>query len=179
MKDIIVGRVTDIIDLETRANLTETARNDSRRELMASLGEDEVITFSPAEVKHTITVFTDVECTYCRRLHSQISEYLDKGIQVRYLLYPRNGPASKAWSTSEQVWCASDRNAALTAAKTDKDFESGECDATIVHYDWDSLSRSGHRILYPFAPCFSIRDDEESCFRILRGTQLIGGNNRV
>ena len=126
----------DIIDLETRANLTETARNDSRRELIASLGKDDVITFSPAEVKHTITVFTDVDCTYCRRLHSQIAEYLDKGIEVRYLLYPRNGPASKSWSTSEQVWCASDRNAALTAAKTDKDFESGECDASIVqdHY---------------------------------------------
>ena len=126
----------DIIDLETRANLTETARNETRRELMASLAEDEVITFSPAEVKHTVTVFTDVDCTFCRRLHAQINEYMDEGIEVRYLLYPRNGPASKSWSTSEQVWCSSDRNGALTAAKTDKAFDSTACDATIVqnHY---------------------------------------------
>lgn len=126
----------DIIDLETRANLTETARNDTRRRLMASLKEDEVITFSPETVKHTVTVFTDVDCTYCRRLHSQIGEYMEQGIEVRYLLYPRNGPASKSWSTSEQVWCAANRNAALTAAKADSNFESSECDATIVqdHY---------------------------------------------
>jgi len=126
----------DIIDLETRANLTETARNDTRRELMASLDKDDVITFSPAEVRHTVTVFTDVECTYCRRLHAQIDDYLDNGIEVRYLLYPRNGPASRSWSTSEQVWCAADRNDALTAAKADEEFESQECDASTVqnHY---------------------------------------------
>ena len=126
----------DIIDLETRANLTEVARNDTRREVISTIDEDEVITFSPAEVKHTVTVFTDVDCTYCRRLHAQIDEYLDKGIKVRYLLYPRNGPASRSWATAEQVWCASDRNGALTAAKMDQDFESSECDATTVqnHY---------------------------------------------
>ena len=126
----------DIIDLETRANLTEVARNETRREVVASIEDNEVIVFSPADVKHTVTVFTDVDCTYCRRLHAQIGEYMEKGIEVRYLLYPRNGPASRSWTTAEQVWCASDRNGALTAAKTDQDFEFSECDATTVqnHY---------------------------------------------
>ena len=126
----------DLIDLDTQVNLTEQSRNGARRELVASLSDDETIMFSPAEVKHTVTIFTDVDCGYCRKLHSQINEYLDEGIQVRYLLYPRNGPASKAWTTSENVWCARDRNHALTAAKQDRAFETSKCDASIVsdHY---------------------------------------------
>lgn len=126
----------DLIDLDEQVNLSETARNDARRELMAGLSDDDVITFSPEEVRYTVSVFTDVECTYCRRLHSQIEEYLAKGIEVHYLLYPRNGPASRAWGTSEQVWCSRDRNNALTMAKLDREFETSKCDASIVqrHY---------------------------------------------
>lgn len=126
----------DLIDLDLQVNLTEKTRNDARRVLMTTLDNDRSIMFSPAEVKHTVTVFTDIDCGYCRKLHSQIDEYLDNGIQVRYLLYPRNGPASKAWSTSEEVWCARDRNAALTAAKLDRAFETNQCDASAIsdHY---------------------------------------------
>ncbi len=127
----------DLIDLDTEVNLSEASRNSARRDMLANLDQDELITFSPAEVKHTVTVFTDVECTYCRRLHSQIDQYLAHGIEVRYLLYPRYGPASQSWNTSEEIWCASDRNKALTAAKLDRKFESSACDASIVqdHYN--------------------------------------------
>lgn len=126
----------DLIDLESQVNLTEKSRNSARRDLMMSLENERSIVFTPDEVKHTVTVFTDVDCGYCRKLHSEIDQYLDKGIQVRYVLYPRNGPASKAWNTSEEVWCSRDRNAALTAAKLDRSFESAKCDASIVsdHY---------------------------------------------
>ncbi len=126
----------ELIDLESQVNLTEQSRNGARRELLETLGDDDAIVFSPAEVKHTVTVFTDIDCGYCRKLHNQIDEYLGEGIQVRYLLYPRSGPASKSWSTSEDVWCAKDRNEALTAAKQDRGFETSKCDASIVgnHY---------------------------------------------
>lgn len=126
----------DLIDLDAGVNLTDASRDAARRTLMADVSDDQVIAFSPAEVKHTITVFTDIGCTYCRRLHSQIDEYLAEGIEVRYMLYPRNGPASREWNTSEEVWCASDRNGALTAAKLDRKFETSACDASIIqdHY---------------------------------------------
>jgi thiol:disulfide interchange protein DsbC len=126
----------DMIDLDEQVNLTELARNGARRHLIESLGDGQVITFAPAEVKHTVTVFTDVECGYCRRLHSQINDYLANGIAIRYLLYPRNGPASRAWNTSEDVWCSPDRKSALTAAKLDHEFETQKCDASAVqdHY---------------------------------------------
>ncbi|MDH4126838.1 MAG: thioredoxin fold domain-containing protein [Gammaproteobacteria bacterium] len=122
----------DLIDLEQNVNVSEAARNQSRRELMASVKDEDVILFSPAEKKYSVSVFTDVECTYCRRLHNQIDEYLAHGIEVRYLMYPRNGPTSNAWTTAEHVWCASDRNGALTAAKNDRQFAFTDCDASIV-----------------------------------------------
>lgn len=126
----------DMIDLDRQVNLTEQTRNLSRREVMSALEDDQTIIFSPEEVKHRVTVFTDVDCTYCRKLHSQIEEYLAAGIEIRYLLYPRNGPASSSWNTSEDVWCSRDRNQALTAAKMGRDFESQKCDASTIseHY---------------------------------------------
>ena len=126
----------DMIDLDNQLNLSEQARTTARRELMSTVEDDEVILFSPDEVKHTITVFTDVDCTYCRKLHSEIDEYLAAGIEIRYLLYPRSGPASRSWNTSEDVWCARDRNRALTAAKLDREFETLKCDSSAItnHY---------------------------------------------
>jgi thiol:disulfide interchange protein DsbC len=126
----------DIIDLDKQVNLTEESRSLARRDLMSTINDDQVIAFSPAEVKYSVSIFTDVDCTYCRRLHSQIDDYMAHGIEVRYLLYPRGGPASPAWNTAEEVWCSADRANALTMAKLDRDFESSQCDASIVqdHY---------------------------------------------
>ena len=104
----------DMIDLVSQTNLSESARNGARAKLMASVSEEEVITFSPENVRHTVSVFTDIDCTFCRRLHNQIDEYMAEGIAVRYFLYPRNGPTSASWATAEHVWCANDRNKALT-----------------------------------------------------------------
>ncbi|MFQ5983630.1 MAG: DsbC family protein [Woeseiaceae bacterium] len=126
----------DLIDLDRQVNLSEASRDEARRELMSAIPEEHMIIFSPDEVKFTISVFTDVDCTYCRRLHSQINEYLEQGIRVRYLLYPRNGPTSQSWVKSERVWCSDNRNEALTLAKLDEEFQSRECDASMVskHY---------------------------------------------
>ena len=127
----------DLIDLDRGVNLSELSRNDARRELMASLSDEDAILFSPAEVKHSVTVFTDIDCTYCRKLHSEIDQYMSQGIAVRYVLYPRNSRRSHAWTTSENVWCSNDRNSALTAAKLDREFETSSCDASMVarHYE--------------------------------------------
>ena len=122
----------DLIDLDQQVNLSERSRVDARRNLMSSLNDDQGILFSPQEVKYRVTVFTDVDCTYCRKLHSQIEDYLAQGIEIRYMLYPRNGPASRSWSTSEDIWCASDRQGALTAAKLDRSFTSHKCNASSV-----------------------------------------------
>jgi thiol:disulfide interchange protein DsbC len=126
----------DMIDLEAQVNLSDRVRSSMRRDVMARVSNDEVIAFSPAEVKYSVAVFTDIDCTYCRKLHAEIDQYMANGIEVRYLLYPRNGPSSRSWNTAERVWCAKDRNYALTQAKLDKDFSTSSCDSSMVadHY---------------------------------------------
>lgn len=122
----------DLIDLDLQTNLTEESRNEARKELMASYPEEQMIVFTPDEKRFTVSVFTDIDCTFCRRLHAQMDEYLAEGIEIRYLLYPRNGPTSPSWAKAEQVWCSDDRNEALTLAKLDKDFESHGCNPATV-----------------------------------------------
>ncbi len=126
----------DLIDLQDNSNLTEQARNDARVVMLSAVPDDELIIFSPDKVQHSVSVFTDIDCTFCRRLHSQIDNYMDQGIEIRYFLYPRNGPTSPSWAKAENVWCADDRNEALTLAKLDKEYPTHTCDSSIVsnHY---------------------------------------------
>lgn len=126
----------DLIDLEHQTNLSEKSRDEARVEMMAAVPDDQMIVFSPKDKKHSVTVFTDIDCTFCRRLHSQMDDYLAQGIEVRYMLYPRSGPATASWAKAEQVWCSSDRNEALTLAKLEEDFDTSSCDESVVskHY---------------------------------------------
>lgn len=126
----------DLIDTDEQVNLSERERDQARIEMMSSVDDEHAIIFSPKNVQHTVSIFTDIDCGYCRRLHNQIDEYLAMGIEVRYLLYPRNGPRSPSWAKAEEVWCADNRNEALTLAKRDQEFETKSCDAPTVstHY---------------------------------------------
>jgi thiol:disulfide interchange protein DsbC len=76
-----------------------------------------MVIFSPEKPRYTITVFTDVDCAYCRKLHSEIAELNKLGIGVRYVFYPRTGPGTESWHKAEAVWCSANRNQALTQAK--------------------------------------------------------------
>lgn len=90
------------------------------------------IVFAPDKPKYKITVFTDIDCGYCRKLHSQIAEYNKRGIEVDYLFFPRSGPNSPSFDKAISVWCAKDRNAAFTAAKAGKAPTPAKCDNPIA-----------------------------------------------
>ncbi|HEV7445308.1 MAG TPA: DsbC family protein [Steroidobacteraceae bacterium] len=107
----------DLIELARNDNLTETHRRDVRAKLLGAIPESEMLVFGPRDPKYTVTVFTDVDCAYCRQLHSQIAQYNQLGIRVRYLFYPRTGPNTESWTKAEEVWCSNNRNEALTLAK--------------------------------------------------------------
>jgi len=107
----------DMYELGSDKNLTENTRRAERSKLLASVPESQMVVFSPKDPKYTISVFTDVDCTYCRKLHSQIADYNRLGIKVRYLFFPRSGPDTESWEKAEAVWCASNRGEALTRAK--------------------------------------------------------------
>jgi thiol:disulfide interchange protein DsbC len=117
----------DLVELASNSNLTEQHRRELRVKAVAAFPEDDMLVFGPKDTKYTVTVFTDVDCPYCRKLHSQIATYNRLGIRVRYLLYPRTGPNTEAWTKAEQVWCSPDRNAALTLAKLGQELKSKPC----------------------------------------------------
>lgn len=109
----------DVYDVNNRVNLTEDARKAGRKEALATLDENNMIVFKPKDKKpkYIITAFTDIDCGYCRKLHSHINEYTDLGIEVRYASFPRAGLKSKSYYKAVAVWCAKDRNKAITIAK--------------------------------------------------------------
>jgi thiol:disulfide interchange protein DsbC len=109
----------DLTDLQTRKEITEDSRRVARATLVSNLEKDGFIEFAPeaTKAKYTVTVFTDIDCGFCRRLHSHIKEYNEQGIAVRYVFFPRSGADTDSFYKAEQVWCSADQKSALTQAK--------------------------------------------------------------
>jgi thiol:disulfide interchange protein DsbC len=128
--------IGDLYDLPKNQNLTEEQRKDIRAHLISAIPESEMVVFGPKNPRYTVTVFTDVDCAYCRQLHSQIGEYNRLGVKVRYLFYPRTGPNTESWTKAEQVWCSSDRNDALTRAKLGQALKAKPCPNNPVAKDY-------------------------------------------
>jgi thiol:disulfide interchange protein DsbC len=119
----------DILDLGAHANLTEDRRGDLRGKAIAAVDESSMVVFAPeGSVKHTVTVFTDVDCGYCRKMHSQIADYNREGIKIRYLMFPREGVGSESYNKAVAVWCSDNRQEAITKAKRGENVESKPCD---------------------------------------------------
>lgn len=112
-------------------NETEHALVDLRKD-GAKRFSDTAIEFKAKNEKHVITVFTDITCGYCRKLHEEIGQYNDLGITVRYLAYPRSGLNSKGYRDMVSVWCATDPHEALTAAKAGDKVLSARCDNVVA-----------------------------------------------
>jgi len=100
------------------ANLSETRRAGHRAKVMGNQKVEDMIVFSPkGETKASIYVFTDVDCGYCRKLHQDVPELNKRGIEVRYLAFPRGGLQSLGYRKLATAWCADDSNKTLTALK--------------------------------------------------------------
>ena len=122
-----------LFDLQERRNLTEETRGVVRKKAIEELGEDNMLVYTPkGETKHTVTIFTDIYCPYCRRLHEEMDEYMANGVKVRYVFLPFKGKQS--YDTSVSVWCAKDPNKAMDKAKAGEDVESKTCDNPISQH---------------------------------------------
>ncbi len=122
----------EILDLEERRNLTEDVRAGSRVKILGSIKKEDYIEFSSNNMQDAIYVFTDVDCGYCRKLHLDVPELNSLGVSVRYLAYPRAGVDSAAGHEMSNVWCAKDRQKALTAAKNREHVEPIPCDDPVA-----------------------------------------------
>jgi thiol:disulfide interchange protein DsbC len=125
-----------LFDVATKQDMGRASMAAVRKKLIATIPMSDRIVFAPPAPKYTVTVFTDVECGYCRKFHSEIADYNRRGIAVQYLAFPRMGPASEDFRKMVSVWCASDRRKALTDAKNDRAPAKRDCTNPVaMEYD--------------------------------------------
>lgn len=122
----------DLIDMTTRTNITEQTKSKARSKLIQAVSEDKMVVFKAKNEKYQITVFTDVDCPYCKKLHHEIAQYNQQGITIRYMAYPRAGIGSGSYKKMVSIWCSKDKNKAMTDAKNDRNIPELECDNPVA-----------------------------------------------
>jgi len=121
----------NVYDLDNNMeNITEKSLTVVRQERLKSF-EKEMIVYKAEQEKHVITVFTDTSCGYCQKLHSEMDDYNNLGITVRYLAFPRGGLRSNAYNTMVSIWCADDEKTAMNNAKSRKKIDSKTCQNSV------------------------------------------------
>ncbi|MBT8148279.1 MAG: DsbC family protein [Gammaproteobacteria bacterium] len=116
-------------------NLSSQTRQVRTVEKIAAIPEEEMIIYEPEEKRAAITVFTDVDCQYCRALHRDMSKLLDIGVEIRYIAYPRGGAQAGSYQKMISVWCSEDRQKTLTQAKNGQNLPERECENPVLeHY---------------------------------------------
>ena len=124
---LVLGDIFKIKN-EELVNLSREKNYSKVKDMLQKIDEKSLIKFSPKEIKYKVYVFTDVDCGFCRKFHNQISSYLDQGIQVNYLAFPRSGTDSDTYKKMSIAWCSPNRQEVLTGLKKDKDFEQIDCE---------------------------------------------------
>ena len=122
----------DLYDLKTKQNISENAKSIIRLAAIEKLGEHNMLVYRPEKVKDIITVVTDIDCPYCRRLHSEIPDYLKNDVEVRYIFMPLKGASDMKKTVS--VWCSDDKQLALDIAKSGGEVEEKSCDNPIKEH---------------------------------------------
>jgi thiol:disulfide interchange protein DsbC len=124
-----------LFDVEEKRDLSQAGLSRVRRELVAQIPTRDRIVFAPPNPRHTVTVFTDVECGYCRRLHEEMAEYNKRGIAIEYLAFPRMGLETDDSRLMVSVWCSGDRRKAITDAKAGRNVPARDCPNPVAaHY---------------------------------------------
>jgi len=114
-------------------NVTEESRARDRRDMMAKEDIKDAISFpAKGEEKAVISVFTDIDCPYCRKLHAEVPQLNDYGITVNYYGFPRSGPGTPSFAKYVSVWCSDDPKAAMDAAKQGQSVAPASCENPVL-----------------------------------------------
>lgn len=122
-----------LLDFKEKKNLSEVALSKERVALLSKIPSSWKISYEPKEVKARVTVFTDISCGYCQRLHADLPQYLARGIAIDYVPFPRGGAQSEVAGAMNKIWCAKNRTAAYDNAVQNKPIgESTNCESPIL-----------------------------------------------
>ncbi|MCQ4347717.1 thioredoxin fold domain-containing protein [Pseudomonas stutzeri] len=131
---VLQGFLFQVKDGKT-VNLTEQAESRAVAKEINAIPVSEMVVF-PADAKAAkkthITVFTDTDCGYCQKLHSEVPELNRRGVEVRYVAFPRQGVGSHGYNTLVSVWCAKDSREAMNLAKSRQEVPKAECDNPVT-----------------------------------------------
>jgi thiol:disulfide interchange protein DsbC len=127
----------ELFERASRHNLTDARKAGLRKSLLAAVRHEDTIPFLAPKPKYELYVFTDVDCGYCRRLHGHMAELNGMGISIRYLAFPRTGPGTESARKVESVWCSTNRQQAMTNAKTGATVATGTCKNNPVKAQYD------------------------------------------
>ncbi|HYQ39345.1 MAG TPA: DsbC family protein [Pseudomonas sp.] len=131
---VLQGYLFQVKDGKT-VNLTEQAESKGVAKEINAIPAAEMVVFpadAKAEKKTHITVFTDTDCGYCQKLHGEVAELNRRGVEVRYVAFPRQGIGSHSYDTLVSVWCAKDRREAMNLAKARKEVPAAKCDNPVA-----------------------------------------------
>ena len=116
------------VSVSGAVNLTEERRSLARKEQLAAVSLEDMVVFSPkGETRDYVSVFTDVTCFYCQKLHREVDQLNAKGVEVRYLAFPRGGINSDGAKKLATAWCADDQQTTLTELKAGMDLPVNDC----------------------------------------------------
>jgi thiol:disulfide interchange protein DsbC len=121
-----------IFDIDRRVDITDQKKAGLRAEMLAEFGADSRINFFPDDMKYEVTVFTDIDCGYCRKLHAEMQGYNDLGIGISYLFFPRAGLKTASYDKAVNVWCAADQQKAMDTAKAGEQVAQKQCDNPVT-----------------------------------------------
>jgi thiol:disulfide interchange protein DsbC len=115
-----------IFDIPNRVDITEASRSKIRAEALAKVEQGRIV-FAPPKPKYRLTVFTDIDCGYCRKMHEHMTEYNSAGIAIEYLFFPRAGVGSDSHAKAVSVFCSSNQQKAMTEAKAGVELDRKDC----------------------------------------------------
>ena len=122
----------NVIDINSGINLTQQKIENFRLSVLDTLDKNDTIIYKPEQTDHVITVFTDITCPYCKKLHNEISNLLENNIEVRYVLFPRNGIDDDAYTNMSSLWCSENRKNLLEKAFDGDFIDEIKCDNPLM-----------------------------------------------
>ncbi|MGK0375717.1 MAG: thiol:disulfide interchange protein DsbC [Arenicella sp.] len=126
---VLIG---ELLNTKDQVNLGDAAKAERIATVIEDVPISKMIIFGPQDAKRHITVFTDIDCGYCRKLHNEVTDLTDAGIQVRYLAFPRAGVGSESHKKYVSVWCNADQQSALTTAKNGGSVPAASCENPVT-----------------------------------------------
>ena len=117
-------------------NITNKDLEKRRAKVLSDIPIEELISFKSKNEKYSVTIFTDVDCGYCKKLHSEMKEYNNLGITINYAAFPRSGIGTESFTKMVGAWCSSNPKKTLSALKSGEKLDLMFCDSQPVarHY---------------------------------------------